>query len=606
VTIRGTWRISACTVCAIVFTQSCAAAADYYVATNSIPGGDGSSTNPWTSISTALANAGNGDTINIAAGLFTSDRLFITNALTLIGQDLYNSGLPPQERHVSRTVIRTPDTLNSQLVIVSNANVRLMNLTFEGDAAGDGVPTARSGAYTYFRPFTVSNCAFRNFQRAAIEVIEPQPAPAPGDGQSLRCYFGYNHIENIVSSNTALGIRAEFAQSDILSNSFASITGATAGAAVYIRKCHYTSGMADMLNVQGNSFSNCHFSIWAINFGTTNEKIRITGNTIEKGIIGIRVTDSLGQSIVTGNTIAVSGAYPSSNATPARGIWIHADTDPSIVTTDHQVAHNTVIGRNLTARGLVGESLPGDGSAGLLLAYDYPAATSNNGVWASVISNRIYGFDFNVRMEDGTNNVGRIIPRPVEASFRDNDIFMAWSYSIFTTGFLYMVDARTNWLGFYSLPTTLVSTNVDITGWTAGSPRYDTDGDGTPDDIDNDEDGDGILDTVEESIGTYGFMNDSDLDGHDDYQEYYLTGMNPTNWSSIFEFQSASYASTTSFSLTWSSVPGKTYLLYRTTNLMDGFGAAFTNVNAVAPSTVYADYTATNSHMYLYRVSVTN
>jgi hypothetical protein len=174
-----------------------------------------------------------------------------------------------------------------------------------------------------------------------------------------------------------------------------------------------------------------------------------------------------------------------------------------------------------------------------------------------------------------------------------------------------MVDATTNWWGYYFGPTgtygNAVSTNVLFAGCPLGAYLLDTDSDGTNNWIDTDDDGDSLVDTNEMIIGTNPAKWDTDGDGARDYAEL-VAGTDPTNALSVFKFSVINFGpAIDSFEVTWQSVTGKNYSVYRTANLLGGFSPLSNNIPANFPAAnVYTDLTASGSTRYFYRVTVTN
>jgi type VI secretion system Hcp family effector len=89
----------------------------------------------------------------------------------------------------------------------------------------------------------------------------------------------------------------------------------------------------------------------------------------------------------------------------------------------------------------------------------------------------------------------------------------------------------------------------------------DTDGDGTPDVDDPDDDNDGMPDSYEQAFGLNPLVNDAngdlDGDGMTNYEEY-VAGTDPGKATSNFRV-SATQVDATTARLTWTSAAGKTY-----------------------------------------------
>jgi hypothetical protein len=103
-----------------------------------------------------------------------------------------------------------------------------------------------------------------------------------------------------------------------------------------------------------------------------------------------------------------------------------------------------------------------------------------------------------------------------------------------------------------------------------------------------DSDADGLPDYWEEEyLGTlaWGATNDVDGDRLSNWGEY-RANSNPSNAYSVFD---ASYVlrSQESFVFTWPSAPGRTYAVYRSTNLAAGFSTLESDIPACTPENVY-------------------
>lgn len=593
----------------VTVTARTAEATDYYVAVSGSYDSNGLTWNEaWPTITHALDIVPPGNVINIGAGEYP-EALIITNAITLSGADSYTASNPPLLRHVSRTIIRPPVSASySAMIKVQTNGVALENLTIDCGPYGSVVPDVTNGIYCESRPLYVSNCAILNVNGYGIRYLGSNPPPSPVDTDSLRGYFGYNMITNIthVSNGKATGIFLDHAPSTCEYNEISGINGTKAFAGIYVFECFYTSNMTDWVTINYNYFNDCVMAIWANKFGTKGEKINIHGNIITNGLIGIRVTSARGEALITSNSIAVSGASLTTNATPARGIWIQADEDPwdtvFMAETDHFVHNNTLIGSSTNA----------DGTIGMLFEYDISTwPNMNNGVRAIVLNNSVYGFDYGVFIKSGTNDVAVPNDPLVEVVLTYNNFYDNISYGLFATGLIYNVDATNNWWGSIGGPTNFaanpVSTNVNYIPWSPDLLDTDSDGDFIPNILDDDDDNDGLSDTDEFFIyGTDPLDPDTDDDNMTDWEEVIVAGTSPTNPLSVFMFSSADWQQGTGFEVKWTSVTGRFYYLYRTTNLLTGFGAPLTNFAANPPENVFTDTTAIGIGPYFYRVTVTN
>ena len=96
---------------------------------------------------------------------------------------------------------------------------------------------------------------------------------------------------------------------------------------------------------------------------------------------------------------------------------------------------------------------------------------------------------------------------------------------------------------------------------------------------------------------------DSDGDGMTDAEELYA-GVNPTNRLSGFDIDGNSVGSGGGAKVTvsWPSLAGRTYSVYRGTNLKQPFSTVATGIAATAPMNTYTD--AAPSSVTYYRVEV--
>ncbi|MBN2302677.1 MAG: hypothetical protein JXN60_09195, partial [Lentisphaerae bacterium] len=289
--------------------------------------------------------------------------------------------------------------------------------------------------------------------------------------------------------------------------------------------------------------------------------------------------------------------------TPARGIWIQADRHPwntnYNAVTDHLVANNCISGSTTTSNGTIG----------MLFEYDSKVEFGyNNGVRATVVSNSVSYFDFGAFLKSGSNGVSEAHIPLVDVVFHYNSIFDHVSYALFATGIMETADATLNWWGEYdeAIIAGLISTNVDAGLHILGRFGIDTDEDGINDDLDTDDDDDGLTDIEEVSLGTMPDNPDSDDDGMNDQSEI-IAGTDPLNNMSLFMFSVAQYITSNSFSVTWTSVTNRLYCLYRSSDLTTGFVAPpLTNIIATQATTTYIDTNSPGCGPYYYRVTVTN
>jgi len=607
------WRqsgIAAWACCGALLVAGPVFGADYFVANSGNNTNSGlSADSPWELISRALSQATDNDTIHIAEGDYR-ERVVISNAVTLLGANIHVPANPPFARLISRTVIRPPDiTLGSAVVFVKAGGATVRYLTLSGDYDTNGLPDAMVGIYSTNRPLTVDHCIVTNVAGYGILNIASLPPPAASDTDSLRSYFGYNTIVDIIgeSEETATGIFLDRVQATCEFNDIGSINGVNARAGIYLFHTYYTSHMADPITVANNYFEDCLVGLWANKFGYSGETIDISNNTVVDGLIGIRISASKGPALVANNTIAVSGISPSSYATPARGLWIQADFDPWGVQNTSNAANHLVVGNSIT-----GGSTNADGTVGILLEYDSLIDSGvSNGVRATVISNFVGNFDYGIRINGGTAGATVLHDPMVEAVFHYNNIYSNQSYCMFASGVTQNVNAVSNWWGSYLGPTTNVptlrsiSTNITVGFWPLGRFMVDTDGDGLADDIDTDDDGDALTDLDELNIWhTAPDRADTDGDGISDWAEIWTTGTDPTNPLSVFMITTSKHLPASGFWISWSSATNRNYKVYASTNLLSGFPTLLTNVAGTPPTNSFLDTNLTLDHRF-YRVNVT-
>lgn len=126
-------------------------------------------------------------------------------------------------------------------------------------------------------------------------------------------------------------------------------------------------------------------------------------------------------------------------------------------------------------------------------------------------------------------------------------------------------------------------------------------------DAGRDDDGDAMPNQYEVGYGfnpgtsADGFL-DGDTDGALNWTEY-IAGTDPTNIASVFEITDRTYTNS-QFVISWSSVAGKQYCIYRTTNLLNGvFTKLATNLVASPPGNAYTD-SVSAATAYFYNVKV--
>lgn len=550
----------------------------------------------WPTVPYAIQKSANGDVINVGTGDFRSTEWTkVTKQLTIIGSDTYNASAYPSLRHTTRTILgySQPPTNSASIMEIYTNNVAISNITFNGGYMSN----VTYAIHTEINGITVKYCTVQNFKNGYglyCSPTNPLFSPTP---DHLRNTFQFNLIKNVIQTN-ATGIFLERSPSTVANNDFVTITGAQSLAAIYIRDCALTNGSTDWVSIDSNYFFECTQAIWANYFGNTNEKIYIRDNNIRSSLVGIRVTEANGQSIITGNSVGVGGYSTSTNSTPARGIWVQADSDPwNLKPTDHQIIGNFINDTSLST-----------GTVGVLLEYDTKDGTKNNGVNATVISNSVSGFYLGMYVQSGTNGI-KITNSPlVDVTIQYNDINASRSWALFADGMTNPVIAPDNWFGDYVNATNVITGNVSFSNWvTGGAQLTDTDGDGTNDYLDLDDDNDGLNDTNELPIGTLPYVADTDADGQTDWEEYKVSGTDPTNKYSVFQIIQTPTNPVTTFVLSWPSYSNRLYNVYRSTNLLEGFGALLSNdIAATYPTNTFVDAPGSSLERYFYLVTVTN
>jgi len=124
-----------------------------------------------------------------------------------------------------------------------------------------------------------------------------------------------------------------------------------------------------------------------------------------------------------------------------------------------------------------------------------------------------------------------------------------------------------------------------------------------------DSDGDGLPDYWEllyflNATSTNNGTGDFDGDGLNNRKEY-LSGCNPTNPASCFEFiNTRALPDGSGFEVRWSSQSDRYYAIHRSRDLLSDFEPLATGIPATPPQNTYQDTTATNGTAYFYRVAI--
>lgn len=585
-----------------IFLVNAATGANYYVSVTGLPGNDGlTSTSAWPTIQWALDRAVDDDIINVSTGVY-AEWLPVSNKVTIIGQDIYYPDNSHMERHVSRTIIRPrvspPPELESSLMELLKTNITLQNLTFDAEMNTN----IAASLYSRKRPITVERCTFVNVIDGYGACVEADNANASDDAVSTRSHFYHNFFTNIIN-NEATGLYLEQAPANVAFNEFVTITGTNSyQGGLLINNCSLgTNPTTYWMTVDSNYFNKCTMGIWANFPDYDGHEIYIRENFITNCIVGIRVTAARGPVTISNNTIYVEGTSSTTNDTPARGIWVHADFNPwdtnGIAITDHQIINN-----------LIEDTGFNTGTVGMLFEYDTTTYSGhNNGVRATVLGNQVASFDYGIYLLSGTNDVGETNHPLTDLDIHDNAIEDSRSYALYLDSVTNLIDAQTNWWGSYT-PSNVIYGNADYSDTPMGNPYVDTDNDGTNNAADPDDDGDGLTDTNEIAIGTIPDAEDSDYDGQTDYEEYIVTGTDPMDQSSVFAASLPARSNESYTVFTWPSAVGRLYSVFRTTNIVSGFGSTpvASGIFPDVPMNTYTDLTATGTAPYFYRVVVTN
>jgi hypothetical protein len=102
-----------------------------------------------------------------------------------------------------------------------------------------------------------------------------------------------------------------------------------------------------------------------------------------------------------------------------------------------------------------------------------------------------------------------------------------------------------------------------------------------------------------------GANNDADTDDSSNFSEYWA-GTDPTNALSFFavDMSYSNHAGSSSVVLSWSSIPNRTYGVWRSTSIGGGFTKIQSALPTTPPENSFEDLTATGSGPYFYRVEV--
>jgi len=122
-----------------------------------------------------------------------------------------------------------------------------------------------------------------------------------------------------------------------------------------------------------------------------------------------------------------------------------------------------------------------------------------------------------------------------------------------------------------------------------------------------DSDGDGIPDWYErENFGGTGVLSDTgdlDEDGMDDYSEWYAN-CNPDDTNSVLRVVHALPTLDGYVEVVWTSEPGTTYQLDKSSDLTQGFFPLIEDLSSTPPTNAYYDVADPGSGAVFYRIVV--
>ncbi|MES2922904.1 MAG: hypothetical protein V4819_15220 [Verrucomicrobiota bacterium] len=139
----------------------------------------------------------------------------------------------------------------------------------------------------------------------------------------------------------------------------------------------------------------------------------------------------------------------------------------------------------------------------------------------------------------------------------------------------------------------------------------DTDGDGTGNHADTDDDNDGMPDLFEITFALDSLANDADLDRDGDgstNSEEYIAGTNPSDGASRFHVVEVSRPDAATVRLGWDAVPGRSYSIYRVSFSSAGPVLLHDGISVTLASRIYQDIPASGSRDFyrLKAILITN